>query len=150
MGHQCTTRLVPSQVKLAYIHTYIHTYISMNQIRRLPHFLDNRPQMVVRSCLHVGRALPLRKIPGTHFSAKPRAVVRLEELIKLKMCIGLIGIRTQNLPACMYVYRSVTDVRVCYCLVDVRLCIAYSVGGGVQRNWALGLWVSLTCISHRS
>jgi hypothetical protein len=58
--------------------------------------------MAVRlSALRAGRALPAEISYGTHFCwrmSKPRAMVRLEGLGKLKKCNDLIENRTRGLP----------------------------------------------------
>jgi hypothetical protein len=51
-----------------------------------------------------------RKIPDTHFCVDPRAIVRLEELGKLKKYTSS-GTRTGDLPACSVVPQPITVPR---------------------------------------
>jgi hypothetical protein len=72
---------------------------------RLPHFLENRltdggevVSLTRRPLFTPGRFLVLISVRG---SADPRAIVRLEVLVKLKKKSSEhIGTRTRDLPAC--------------------------------------------------
>jgi hypothetical protein len=83
------------------------------EISTIPHFLDNRLSdggEVVSLTRRPPFPLFPKNIPGTHLCSKasPRAIVRLEGVLKLKKASDLIGTRTRDLPTCSIVPEPIT------------------------------------------
>jgi hypothetical protein len=112
--------------------------------RRGSHILSKQSGslMTVRlSTLPAGRPLPTRKIPGSHFSqrlSRPRAIVRLQRLGKLKkIIIHFIGTRSHYLLACSIVPQPNTLQRVPWTQncgkENFSVYLGYSINTWIER-----------------